>query len=208
MKQLLNDIVKQMTEDLLEKSLNSSRSERPNFPAPPASELSVRSSLCNQDELIDQYKKLLTAVNTVPPTNPSSDEVSFHVLQLSTSTRGDFQRIRSAMIERRRRRSLSAVSNSRRSANVRPMECSASWSRRTTSRFVPLLNSFQMFHRIRRVLPARKALLGRQTSPSANVVHLKLIKTQENNADFSSLCLGHVRSLLRLEKNPRTIFER
>lgn len=68
MKQLLKDIVKQMTEDLVEKSLNSSRSDRVAFPSPPrpSSQISVRSSLCNQNELIDQYQKILSVVNTVP----------------------------------------------------------------------------------------------------------------------------------------------
>ena len=146
MKQLLKDIVKQMTEDLVDKSLNSSRSDRVIFPSPPrpSSQISVRSSLCNQNELIDQYQKILSVVNTVPTHSTeqqrqkqqddqeerkgtfddiSVSQVSFAVLQIEQKNRtSTFQRLRQVTIEQHQHHFLSVVSNLKQWVNVHQME--------------------------------------------------------------------------------------
>lgn len=67
MKHLLKEIVKRITDNLLGKSTSGSetgRQSRLTQDESQSSQLSVRSSLCNHDDLMDQYKKLLNAVNT------------------------------------------------------------------------------------------------------------------------------------------------
>ncbi|CAF0786442.1 unnamed protein product, partial [Didymodactylos carnosus] len=64
MKQLLKEIVKRITENLLGKTGNGSEGGIGlSAIGSQSSEISTRSSLINHDELMDQYQKLLTAVN-------------------------------------------------------------------------------------------------------------------------------------------------
>ncbi|UJR14864.1 hypothetical protein I4U23_001849 [Adineta vaga] len=66
MKQLLKEIATRITGNLFGKSNNNSPIDRNTHPTYDDSHSSQydRSSLCNHDDLMDQYKKLLTAVNT------------------------------------------------------------------------------------------------------------------------------------------------
>lgn len=68
MKHLLKEIVNRITDNLLGKSINGSENGRTSRLTQDGgshtSQLSPRSSLCNHDDLMDQYKKLLNAVNT------------------------------------------------------------------------------------------------------------------------------------------------
>ncbi|CAF2761299.1 unnamed protein product [Rotaria sp. Silwood2] len=64
MKQLLKEIVKRITDNLLGKSSNASETGHLTREESHSSQLSTQSSLCNQADLMDQYKKILNAVNT------------------------------------------------------------------------------------------------------------------------------------------------
>ncbi|CAF0964107.1 unnamed protein product [Adineta ricciae] len=66
MKQLLREIASRITGNLFGKSNNNSPTDRRSVPIYEDSHSSQydRSSLCNHDDLMEQYKKLLTAVNT------------------------------------------------------------------------------------------------------------------------------------------------
>ncbi|CAF3668398.1 unnamed protein product [Rotaria sordida] len=64
MKQLLKEIVKRITDNLLGKSSNSSETGHLTREGSHLSQGSTQSSLCNHADLIDQYKKILNAVNT------------------------------------------------------------------------------------------------------------------------------------------------
>ncbi|CAF0915074.1 unnamed protein product [Adineta steineri] len=62
MKQLLKEIVTRITDNLLGKSGNGLDSDRQS--GSQSSQVSARSSICNHGDLMDQYHKLLDAVNT------------------------------------------------------------------------------------------------------------------------------------------------
>ncbi|CAF4689622.1 unnamed protein product, partial [Rotaria sp. Silwood1] len=64
MKQLLKEIVKRITDNLLGKSNNNSEPIHLTREESHLSQLSTQSSLCNQADLMDQYKKILNAMNT------------------------------------------------------------------------------------------------------------------------------------------------
>ncbi|CAF1536499.1 unnamed protein product [Adineta ricciae] len=66
MKQLLKEIVNRITDNLLGKSTNgieTDRQSRGTQSETHSSQASARSSLCNHNDLMDQYQKLLSAVN-------------------------------------------------------------------------------------------------------------------------------------------------
>ena len=68
MRHLLKEIVKKITNNLLGKSLTDSSPERQMHDD--SRSMSARSSICNHQELMDQYERLLNAVNT-PIEEPS-----------------------------------------------------------------------------------------------------------------------------------------
>lgn len=70
MRQLLKEIVRKITDNLLGKSLTDSSPERQIHDE--SRSTSARSSICNHQELMDQYERLLNAVNTPieEPTKP------------------------------------------------------------------------------------------------------------------------------------------
>ncbi|CAF1154764.1 unnamed protein product [Rotaria sordida] len=84
MKQLLKEIVQRITENLLGKSIDSSSAER-NIRLihddSHSSQLSARSSLCNHNDLMDQYQKLLNAVNTENTNKNDQTKMIFNELE-------------------------------------------------------------------------------------------------------------------------------
>ncbi|CAF4450112.1 unnamed protein product [Rotaria sp. Silwood2] len=88
MKQLLKEIVQRITENLLGKSIDNSPAERNihlTRDGSHSSQLSVRSSLCNHNDLMDQYQKLLNAVNT--ESTDKSDQMKLVLDGLETDSK-------------------------------------------------------------------------------------------------------------------------
>ncbi|CAF4746158.1 unnamed protein product, partial [Rotaria sp. Silwood1] len=89
MKQLLKEIVQRITENLLGKSVDTSTTERhirfTRDDGSHSSQLSVRSSLCNHNDLMDQYQKLLNVVNT--ESTDKSDQMKFVLDGLETDSK-------------------------------------------------------------------------------------------------------------------------
>ncbi|CAF4209541.1 unnamed protein product, partial [Rotaria sp. Silwood2] len=76
MKQLLKEIVKRITDNLLGKSSNASETGHLTREESHSSQLSTQSSLCNQADLMDQYKKILNAVNTDVNSDDEQQQIS------------------------------------------------------------------------------------------------------------------------------------